>query len=250
MKSLARPRDQGHAVISSLRSWRPNSRHFRIIAFHFGRMSVAREFLMCRRMVLIMLGCMFCTGLAFGDDAAPPKPDAASPAGPGAQAGGDQAATSGSPKTEEAKLLLAVREAMERNAQEIKALKEQYAKDMEEQQKKADAQQAQIETLQRTARLLEERLKAKGPTPDVPGGQVAPGGPNGQAQDRQQKLSDIQQKQLKVLEEQLGLVADEVEKQSPGGREIADPDRHAGVASEAGRPAGPAARRRPRRLAG
>ncbi len=95
-------------------------------------------------------------------------------------------------------MLAAVREALERNAQEIKALKEQYAKDMEEQRKKAEAQQQEIETLHRTAKLLEEQL-----------------GKAQQGDDQQKRLSDIQQKQLRVLEEQSQLVADELQKQAP-----------------------------------
>jgi hypothetical protein len=81
---------------------------------------------------------------------------------------------------------------------------------MQEQQKKVASQQAQIGTLQRTAQLLEDRLKAgQASIPNAPGAQ------NAQGPDRQQKLTDVQQKQLKVLEEQLGLVVDEVEKQAP-----------------------------------
>ena len=57
------------------------------------------------------------------------------------------AASQEPPKSEEAKLLSAVREALERNAQEIKSLKEQYAKDMAEQQKKVEAQQKQISSI-------------------------------------------------------------------------------------------------------
>ncbi len=91
----------------------------------------------------------------------------------------------------------------------MKALKEQYAKDMEEQRKKVEAQQKQIEVLQQSGRTLEERLKAQAAIPNVAGAQIVP------AQDRQQKLTEIQQKQMKLLEEQLGLVADEVEKAGP-----------------------------------
>jgi hypothetical protein len=191
------------------------------LAFDFGQWSATRELLMRSCLSLIILGCMFSSGLAFGDGAASPKPGPVPVAAPADQPVGAQAAASEPPKTDEAKLLSAVREAMERNAQEIKALKEQYAKDMQEQHKRVAAQQAQIETLQRSARLLEDRLKAQASIPSVPGGPNAPGGQNAPAgkdvqdQDRQQKLNDIQQKQLKVLQEQLGLVVDEVDKQAP-----------------------------------
>jgi hypothetical protein len=154
---------------------------------------------MRRCLSLIILGCLVSATLAFGDDAASPKP-------------GPTQAASEPPKTEEAKLLTAVQEALERNAQEIKALKEQYAKDMQEQQKKVTSQQTQIETLQQTAKALEDRLKAAQAA--VPN--AAPGGQNPQVPaDRQQKLTDIQQKQLEVLEEQLGLVANVFENLAP-----------------------------------
>jgi hypothetical protein len=117
---------------------------------------------------------------------------------------------------------------MERNAREIKALKDQYAKDMEEQRKKAESQQKQIETLQQTARLLEDRLKAAqasipradgalkaAAAQNAPGAQNAPAGQPPPGQDRQRRLSEIQQKQLDVVQQQLGLVTDELEKQGP-----------------------------------
>jgi len=52
---------------------------------------------------------------------------------------------------EAANLLTAVREALERNAQEIKDLKEQYARDMAEQRKKIEEQQKKIEMLEQSA---------------------------------------------------------------------------------------------------
>ncbi len=193
---------------------------------------------MSRCLSLTILGFLVSTAVAFGDDAASPKP-APTQADPAAnQPAAAKAAATEPSKTEEAKLLTAVKEALERNAQEIKALKEQYAKDMQEQQKKVAAQQAQIATLQQTAKALEDRLKAT-QAPNAP-----PGGQDPQGPDRQQKLTDIQQKQLKVLEEQLGLVADEVEKQVPALESVADPSRHAGLTLEARRPARPATRRR------
>ena len=166
----------------------------------------------------VFLGCLVCAGFAYGDDAA----SARGRRRPRPRRGGSgrrRHRPSGSPpKTEEAKLLAAVREALERNAREIKALKDQYAKDMEEQRKKVEAQQKQIETLQQSARLLEDRLKAaQAAIAGCPRGseRPAPEAQNPQGPDRQQRLTDIQQKQLRLLEEQLGLVADEVEKQGP-----------------------------------
>ncbi len=165
----------------------------------------------------VLLGCLVCAGFAYGQDTPSAMSDPAQ--GPGAGAAGSaagQPAASSPPQTEEAKLLAAVREALERNAREMKALKEQYARDMEEQRKKAEAQQKQIDTLQQSARLLEDRLKAaQAAIPMAPGGQNPAGGQNPQGPGRQQRLSDVQQRQLKVLEEQLGLVADELEKEGP-----------------------------------
>jgi hypothetical protein len=133
---------------------------------------------MKRALCLAILGCLVIGGRAWGQD--PPRA-----AAPEAQA------------NEESKVLSAVREALERNAQEIKALKDQYARDMEEQRKKVEAQEKQIATLQQQSQSLQEQL-AK-----------AQGG------DTQKKLTEIQQKQLRVLEEQSQLVADQLERQTP-----------------------------------
>jgi hypothetical protein len=169
---------------------------------------------MRRCLSLMILGCLVWAGIAHGDDAASPKDSQEQGTAKADQASGKPEAGS-APKTEEAKLLATVREALERNALEIKALKEQYAKSVEEQKQKVEAQQKQIDTLQQTARTLEDRLKAAQALVPAPGGQNAPGAQNPQAQDKQQKLSEIQQKQLELLEKQLGLVGDEVEQQGP-----------------------------------
>ena len=163
----------------------------------------------------IILGCLVCVGVASGDDAESPKTSQTTGSG-AAKTTADAPATGAASKTEEAKLLEAVRDALQRNVQEVKALKDQYARDMEQQRKTVAAQQKQIDTLQQSARLLEERLKAaQASIPPAAGVQNVPVGQNPQGPDRQQRLSDIQQKQLKVLEEQMGLVTDEVEKQAP-----------------------------------
>ncbi len=171
---------------------------------------------------LVSLGCLAYGGLALGGDS--PSAQSGSTPSAGSTTTPAAAAAPGSqiPKSEEAKLLESVREAMERNAREMKALKEQYAKDLEEQRKKAEAQQKQIETLQRAAETLEGRLKsAQAATTTAPVAQVAPAAPAaagaqvGPAPDRQQKMTDVQQRQLKLLEEQLGLVGSELETQLP-----------------------------------
>ena len=197
---------------------------------------------MRRYLSLVILGHLACAGLAYGDDPASPAPAPAKAAGPAERRAGGNADGNGRPGNAEARLLTAVREAMERNAREIKSLKEQYAKDMAEQRKTVAAQQAQIETLRQGTLGLEERLKtAQTAIAAAPGGQAAPGGgqaapgagqvaPGGgqppQGPDRQQRLSDIQQKQLKLIEEQMRIVADEVEKRGAGRRGTPGPDRH------------------------
>ena len=141
-----------------------------------------------------ILWSLFFSGQALGDDAASLQPAPTEGAGTTKPAGGAPASAPQPPKTDEAKLLSAVREALERNAQEIKALKEQYAKDMAEQRKKVEAQQKQIATLQQSAQALQDRLKTQTAVPNAPGGQ------NAQGQDRQKKLTDLQQKQIELIE--------------------------------------------------
>lgn len=132
------------------------------IECHFWTMSVARESLMRCCLNSVILGWLVCVGVAYGDEAASPKAGPSQDAGAANQTAAAPATVS-APKTEEAKLLGAVREALERNAQEIKALKEQYARDMEQQRKKVESQQKQIDTLQQSARVLKDRLKAARP---------------------------------------------------------------------------------------
>src|SRR5262249_40867617 len=111
---------------------------------------------MGRFLRLLILGYFVGAGTAFGEEPVSPKDGPAQNAGMAEQPVAAKAANPDSPKSEEAKLLDTVRAALERNAQEIKALKEQYARDMEEQRKKVDAQQAQIQAFQRNAQVLEE----------------------------------------------------------------------------------------------
>jgi hypothetical protein len=62
-------------------------------------------------------------------------------------------------KTPAAPVLSTLQEALERNAQELKALKEEHARELEQQRKRAELQQRQIEVLERTTRLLADELK-------------------------------------------------------------------------------------------
>jgi hypothetical protein len=63
------------------------------------------------------------------------------------------------------KLMDSLQEALARNAREIQALKEQYAREMEQEKKRAELQQKQIEILQQTANLLAEQLKKQAAAP-------------------------------------------------------------------------------------
>jgi hypothetical protein len=65
-------------------------------------------------------------------------------------------------KTQPPKSLESLLEAVERQAREISALKEQSAKDRQEQQKRDELQQRQIEILRQTAGLLSDQLKKQG----------------------------------------------------------------------------------------
>ena len=156
-----------------------------------------------------ILWSLFCSGMALGDDGASPQPPAIEGAATTKASGDEKPASQEPPTSEEAKLLSAVREALDRNAQEIKSLKEQYAKDMAEQKKKVEAQQQQIATLQQSAQALQDQLKAQTPVPNAPGGQ------NAQGQDRQKQLTDLQQKEIGLLEQQSKLIAEELDQQAP-----------------------------------
>jgi len=164
-------------------------------------------------LVMGILWCSFSSAGAIGDDTVSSQPGSAH--GETAKsAGGAQATGISPPKTDEARLLSAVRDALERNAQEIKALKEQYAMDMAEQKrviaeqkKKDEAQQEQIAALRQSAQALQAQLRALTAPPNAPGGQ------NIQGQDRQQKLLDLQQEQIDLIEKQMKSTADELSQQ-------------------------------------
>jgi DNA repair exonuclease SbcCD ATPase subunit len=154
--------------------------------------------------------CILVTGaLAFGDDAGSPQPSPAEGTGTTQQAPSAGSSSSQTPKPEDAKLLTAVKEALERNAVEIKSLKEQYAKDMAEQRKKIDEQARQIATLEQSAQVLQDRLKAQTVSTSGAGGLAA------QDPARQQKINELQQKQINVLEQTAQAVSDELERQAP-----------------------------------
>ena len=80
---------------------------------------------------------------------------------------------------------------------------------MAEQRKKVEAQQKQIETLERSAQVLQDRLKSQVAVPNAAGGQ------NAQGQDRQKQISDLQQKEIDLLEQQSKLLAEQLEQQAP-----------------------------------
>jgi len=65
-------------------------------------------------------------------------------------------------KMQPAKSLDSLLEAIERQTREINALKEQYAREMQQQLRRAELQQKQIEILQKTAGLLTEQVRTQG----------------------------------------------------------------------------------------
>ena len=156
-----------------------------------------------------MIWSLLISGMALGDDGASAQPAPTKGAANPKPTADVPAASQEPPKTEEAKLLSAVREALERTAQEMKSLKEQYAKDIAEQKKKAEAQQKQIESLERSAQVLQDRLKTQVAAPNAAAAQ------NAQGQDRQKQLTDLQQKEIGLLEQQSKLLAEELEQQAP-----------------------------------
>ena len=160
-------------------------------------------------LTVVIVWSLLISGVALGDDGASAQPAPTEGAAKPKPTADVPAASQEPPKTEEAKLLSAVREALEHNAQEIKSLKEQYAKDMAEQKKKVEAQQKQIESLERSAQVLQDRLKTQVAAPNAAGAQ------NAQGQDRQKQLTDLQQKEIGLLEEQSKLVAEQLDQQAP-----------------------------------
>jgi hypothetical protein len=170
-------------------------------------------------LLLLALGLGAGVGVAFGGDGTQPGPSAAQAGGAGDRPKDDPKAPAGPAAAgEQAKLLAALREALERNAREVKALREQYAKDMEAQRRTVEAQQKQIEALQRSARSMAEQLQkrpeARAPA-DVPAAAPLPGAADGGAAAQKEDLTTLQQKQIRVLEEQVRLLAEQVEKQAP-----------------------------------
>ncbi len=160
-------------------------------------------------LTLGIIWSLILSGVAVGEDGASLQPAPAEGAATTKPTAGARAAMPQPSNSEEAKLLSAVREALERNAQEIKSLKEQYAKDMADQRKKVEAQQKQIETLERSSQVLQDRLRSQVAAP------LAPGVQNAQPPDRLKQLSDLQQKEIILLEKQANMVADQLAEQAP-----------------------------------
>jgi len=157
---------------------------------------------MQKRIVWFVVVCVVGVGTSGGvglwAQETPGRAEPADPPAPAVQAKKEP------PQSDESRLLTELRAALENNAREIKALREQYARDMAEQKRTVAEYRKQIETLERRSRQLEEQQKtAVGPAALPPG-----------EGDKQKKLTEIQQKQLDLLEQQLGLVGDEVASQT------------------------------------
>jgi hypothetical protein len=124
------------------------------------------------RPIAIVLLSMVTISSAFAGDppstsSSPPAQDTAS----GGQTGAaPKAAGAQQEKTQPAKSSETAQEAIDRLSRELSAMKEQSAKDRQEQQKRAELQQKQIEILTQTANLLSDQLKkqaAATPTTDA-----------------------------------------------------------------------------------
>jgi hypothetical protein len=152
---------------------------------------------------------LICPSIALCDDNAEPQREAAQEKGKASASGGASASKPGAAQTEEAKLLAAFKEALERNSRELKELKEQYAKDIGEQRKVVESQRKRIEVLEKAAGTTDERLKGQAAAPAGPNAQ--PGG----GSNAQQLLNDLQQKQIRLLEEQVQVLDDQLEKEAP-----------------------------------
>ncbi len=125
---------------------------------------------MWRGISLGLIGCILGLGAAWAEDPAsqsgPLNPQETKPAQPQEKTqkpavpsrGNGPAAAAPQPSD-------SLQDALARNAREIQALKEQYARDMEQQKKRAELQQKQIEILQQTASLLAEQLKKQAAAP-------------------------------------------------------------------------------------
>ena len=116
------------------------------------------------RCLVIVVSMMITAGLAFADDGPSPgsSPEAQDAKTPKPAEATPKIGTAPQEKTQPAKSLESLLEAIERQTREINALKEQYAREMQQQQKRAELQQKQIEILQKTAGLLTEQIRTQG----------------------------------------------------------------------------------------
>lgn len=116
-----------------------------------------------RQCLFIVFSMMMTAGLVVADDGPPagPSRDAQAPGSSQPTPATAKGGTAPQEKTQPTKSIDALLEAIERQTREINALKEQYAREMQQQQKRAELQQKQIEILQRTAGLLTEQVRTQ-----------------------------------------------------------------------------------------
>lgn len=114
---------------------------------------------MTHRLPLALLGWLVTVAAASGQDlpSLQPAPPPAQQAGVGPAGAGAQAAKPSDPQAP------SLQEILDRTAREIKALKEEHAREVERQQKQAELQQKQIEVLERTAQLLADQIRKQTP---------------------------------------------------------------------------------------
>jgi hypothetical protein len=111
--------------------------------------------------VVLLLAC---AGRAFAQDGSSGGSSAPAQDSKASQAAGaaPKDAAAKQEKSQSARTIEQLQEVLERNAREFKALRDEYTKEMEQQRKRAQLQQRQIEILQQTADVLSEQLKKQG----------------------------------------------------------------------------------------
>jgi hypothetical protein len=112
---------------------------------------------MKRHLIIIAIGWLWMAPVAttLGQEKAPPVAPPVQQPAPGADPAKPQVGAPPDPKPQ------SVQEIHERTTRELKALREEHAREIERQQKQAELQQKQIEVLEKTTRLLADQLKTQ-----------------------------------------------------------------------------------------
>ena len=123
---------------------------------------------MLRGISLALLVFLLCTGFLAAEDPAPPlqPPGASKPRQTNTRENRRRwPLLSRLPERQVTGSADTLQDALARQAREIQALKQQYARELEQQKKRAELQQKQIEILQKTAQLLADQIKKQAAAP-------------------------------------------------------------------------------------